>query len=66
MVRDGAIIHGKTMVLRGYFYFASGQIFDWLVATTVPKLEFKGARTHGDREQLVSKTNAKYWDFAVN
>ena len=52
-------INGKTMVLGGDLHPAGIQILDWLIASAMTKLEFKGFAPKSLAQNLVPQTNAE-------
>ena len=57
--RQARGVHRETVILRGDFNAAAGQVFDRLIAAAVAKFEFKGFPAKGLAENLVSQTIPK-------
>ena len=59
VVWQGAVIHGKAVVLRSDFDLACFQIFHRLIGAAVPKLELKGFGAECLPQNLMTKANPK-------
>ena len=56
---QGLAVHGEPVVHRCDFYLAGFQVFHGVVCTVMAVVHFDRARAKGQRQHLMTKTDAK-------
>jgi hypothetical protein len=57
---EGVRVYGKAVVLGRDLNFSRREVFNWLIASAMPELEFVGIGAKSAPHDLVTKADAEY------